>query len=98
MENKVYWKGFDELEKTPDFVAGQHNEFPEELPIEEILSENIVNKPTARRDFLKYLGFSVSTAALLAACRIPVRKVVPYVVKPEEIIPGIPDWYASTFL
>jgi MoCo/4Fe-4S cofactor protein with predicted Tat translocation signal len=98
MENKVYWKGFDELEKSPDFIARQHDEFPEELPIEEILSENIVNKPTARRDFLKYLGFSVSTAALLAACRIPVRKVVPYVVKPEEIIPGIPDWYASTFL
>jgi MoCo/4Fe-4S cofactor protein with predicted Tat translocation signal len=98
MENKAYWKGFDELEKSPEFIARQHDEFPEELPIEEILSENLISKPTARRDFLKYLGFSVSTAALLAACKIPVRKVVPYVVKPEEIIPGIPDWYASTFL
>jgi molybdopterin-containing oxidoreductase family iron-sulfur binding subunit len=33
----------------------------------------------------------------LAACEAPVIKTIPYVVKPHEIIPGIPNYYASTY-
>ncbi|MGY8989441.1 MAG: 4Fe-4S dicluster domain-containing protein, partial [Flavobacteriales bacterium] len=50
---------------------------------------------TSRRDFLKFLGFTTA-AATLAACETPVNKVIPYVVKPEEIIPGVANYYAST--
>ncbi|HRQ83564.1 MAG TPA: hypothetical protein PLV70_00460, partial [Flavobacteriales bacterium] len=46
--------------------------------------------------FLKFLGFSVG-AATLAACEAPVIKSIPYVNKPEEITPGVANWYASTF-
>ena len=28
---------------------------------------------------------------------MPVRKSIPYVVKPEEIIPGVPNYYASSY-
>ena len=51
-----------------------------------------------RRDFLKMLGFGVSAAAVAAACEIPIRKSIPYVVKPEEITPGIPNYYASAYI
>jgi molybdopterin-containing oxidoreductase family iron-sulfur binding subunit len=31
-----------------------------------------------------------------ACARRPVHKIIPYVVKPEEITPGVSNWYAST--
>ena len=33
----------------------------------------------------------------MAACEAPVTKAVPYVVKPENVTPGMPTWYASTY-
>ncbi len=48
-----------------------------------------------RRDFLKVVGLSAGAAAT-AACQEPVEKVIPYLVRPEEIIPGLPTYYAST--
>ena len=44
---------------------------------------------------LKYVGFSTA-AATLAACEGPVIKSVPYVVQPEQIRPGIANYYATT--
>jgi Fe-S-cluster-containing dehydrogenase component len=50
----------------------------------------------SRRSFLKIMGFSV-TALPLAGCKIPVRKAVPYLKKNEVVLPGVANWYASTF-
>jgi molybdopterin-containing oxidoreductase family iron-sulfur binding subunit len=50
---------------------------------------------TSRRDFLKYVGFSTA-AATLAACEGPVHKSIPYVLQPEQIIPGVADYYATS--
>ncbi|MBD3639163.1 MAG: TAT-variant-translocated molybdopterin oxidoreductase [Crocinitomicaceae bacterium] len=95
--NKKYWKGFDELEQTPEFVENAQNEFPQELSVEEFLSDNnVAESSTGRRDFLKFLGFSVA-AATLAACEAPVIKAVPYAVKPEDVTPGVANWYASSY-
>jgi MoCo/4Fe-4S cofactor protein with predicted Tat translocation signal len=97
MEQKNYWKGLEELHEDPGFLKERDKEFAEELPVEEIFNSSVVNKPANRRDFLKMLGFSVSAATLAASCRIPVKKAIPYVIKPEEIIPGVANYYASTF-
>jgi molybdopterin-containing oxidoreductase family iron-sulfur binding subunit len=48
-----------------------------------------------RRNFLKLAGVSAGAAAA-AACNDPVQKLVPYVVQPEEITPGLAVIYAST--
>ena len=50
---------------------------------------------TSRRDFLKYVGFSTA-AVTLAACEGPVNKSIPYVLQPEQIIPGVADYYATS--
>ncbi|MEI7801283.1 MAG: TAT-variant-translocated molybdopterin oxidoreductase [Bacteroidota bacterium] len=97
MENKTYWKGLAELEETPEFLHERDKEFTQELPIEEIFNSNFVQKPRARRDFLKMLGFSVTAATIAASCKIPVRQAIPYVIKPEEIVPGLANYYASTY-
>ncbi len=41
------------------------------------------------------MGASLALAGL-SACRRPVEKIVPYVKAPEQIIPGIPNYYATT--
>jgi molybdopterin-containing oxidoreductase family iron-sulfur binding subunit len=78
-------------------VEASEKEFSEELPVEEILESSFIQKSHSRRDFLKMLGFSVSAATVAASCRIPVKKAIPYVIKPEEIVPGVANYYASTF-
>jgi molybdopterin-containing oxidoreductase family iron-sulfur binding subunit len=51
----------------------------------------------SRRDFLKLFGFSVASAAVLSSCEKPVQKAIPYLIKPEETIPGKAAYYASSF-
>lgn len=89
---KKYWRGLPELTQSEEFLKQHENEFTEELP----LGENEESVKTTRRDFLKLMGFSTAAVAL-ASCEAPVNHVVPYVVKPEEIIPGVPNFYASSF-
>ncbi len=92
-----YWKGVEELRNDAEFVRLKNNEFPEHLPLDEVLNEKAVDiTVTPRRDFLKFLGFTVA-AASLAACEAPVRKSIPYLVKPEEVTPGVANWYASSY-
>ncbi|MBY0244760.1 MAG: TAT-variant-translocated molybdopterin oxidoreductase [Sphingobacteriaceae bacterium] len=95
--NKKYWKGLDEYKNTPDFVENNKNEFVEPLPIEEVLNEAGLNTVTPRRDFLKALGFGLGAVSLAACQPAPVTKSVPYLIKPEEVVPGLPNYYVSTF-
>ena len=97
MSETKYWQGLEELRNDPEFEKNKYNEFAEELPILDVLNDAVGNQPTKRRDFLKYMGFSVSAAVLAASCEVPVRKAIPYVFKPEEVIPGVANYYASTF-
>ena len=95
--NRKYWKGMDELKETSSFIESGNQEFPAETSVEEFLSDdNLKESSTGRRDFLKFLGFSVA-AATVAACEAPVTKAIPYVNKPENVTPGMPTWYASTY-
>ena len=95
---KKYWKKLSDLnsDKIPSNGV-QHREFVEEIPVDEFLGvkQNLSNSSTSRRDFLKYLGFSTA-AATLAACEGPVVKSIPYVVQPNEIVPGLANFYATT--
>lgn len=95
--SKKYWKSVEELDSNNPIVQKfSQNEFVEEIPTTEFLgNENLNKAATSRRDFLKYVGFSTA-AASLAACEGPIKKSVPYVVKPEEIVPGVANYYAST--
>ena len=96
--NKKYWKSVEELNENSSIVeALRNNEFIEEIPVGDFLGdkESLESSSTSRRDFLKYVGFSTA-AASLAACEGPVVKSIPYVVQPEQIIPGVADYYATT--
>ena len=95
---KKYWKSVEELNENSSIVAKlEQNEFVSDIATDEFLGdkETLEESSTSRRDFLKYVGFSTA-AASLAACEGPVRKAIPYVVKPDDIIPGVANYYATT--
>ncbi len=87
--NKTYWKGLEQLKNDPAYVKNADKEFVN-LGAEE-------DPGHSRRDFLKMMGFSVA-AASLAACEAPVRMAIPLVNKPMDSDPGIPNYYASTYV
>ena len=85
--SRTYWRSLAQIEDLPEYRAALEREFPEgasELP------EGIT-----RRDMIMLLGASMSLAGL-AGCRRPVEEIVPYVAAPEEFVPGIPRYYATT--
>lgn len=96
--NKIYWKSEAELSPNNSIVEKlRQNEFPEEIPVDQFLGDKdqLASSQTSRRDFLKYVGFSTA-AASLAACEGPVHKSIPYVMQPEQIVPGVANYYATS--
>lgn len=80
------WRSIADLRKDKDFQDVTQHEFmpgAAETP-----------KGASRRQFLQLMGASMAMAGL-TACRRPVEKILPYTRKPEEIIPGIPLFYAT---
>ena len=85
--SRTYWRSLAQIEDLPEYRAALEREFPEgasELP-----------DGITRRDMMMLLGASLSFAGL-AGCRRPVEEIVPYVANPEEFVPGIPRYYATT--
>lgn len=85
-----YWKSLQELSapEGTDIVGGEFASTP--LRNEEGTDE------TSRRDFLKLMGASIALSAT-ACVRRPVQKIIPYAKAPEEIIPGVANYYASSW-
>lgn len=84
-ENKKeisHWKSLEELHQDPEFLEQNANEFSEGSP--------------SRRNFLKAMGFTLATASLVACSRSPIHKAIPFLNKPEELTPGVANWYATT--
>ncbi|WP_291724885.1 TAT-variant-translocated molybdopterin oxidoreductase [Bernardetia sp.] len=100
LSERIYWKGIEQLKNDPDFIQNAEKEFPEHLKMKDAYGDNTddddVTK-SSRRDFLKVMGFSVA-AVSLTACEAPVKHAIPYLTAPEEVIPTIPNYYASTFI
>src|SRR5882757_5744485 len=49
----------------------------------------------SRRSFLK-LAATASAAAALPGCEPAARKLIPYVVPDENVVPGVPSFFATT--
>ena len=97
MKQKKYWQSFGELKSSENFEERIQDEFTEDLPTLE--QENgLMDAKAPRRDFLKYLGFSTAAAAAAASCEMPVKKSIPYLNKPDTIIPGVANYYATTYV
>jgi MoCo/4Fe-4S cofactor protein with predicted Tat translocation signal len=82
-----FWGSLDEFEGKAEVCERQGKEFtspPELSPPTEV----------ERREFLKLMGASLLLGTMGCA-RKPIEKVIPYVNQPEEITPGVANWYTS---
>ena len=99
---KIIFKSLEELKDSTLTSKLASNEFSQPIPVEDFLGNEhaMEDSSTSRRDFLKILGFSTA-AVTLAACEAPITKSIPYLVNPNDglipSIPGIANYYASTF-
>jgi MoCo/4Fe-4S cofactor protein with predicted Tat translocation signal len=85
--SRTYWRSLAQIEDRPEFRAALEREFPEgasELP-----------EGVTRREMMLLLGASLSLAGL-TGCRRPAEEIVPFVNAPENMVPGIPRYYATT--
>ncbi len=87
------WVSTEDLMREDAFLQSAEKEFS----IENI-DQTDGKWETNRRDFLKLLGFGLGAATLAASCEIPVKKAIPYVTKPDEIVPGVANYFASSFV
>src|SRR4051812_33432359 len=98
MSDKKYWTSFAALNHKEELQKLNDNEFNEDLPFEDLDGKSLLDARTPRRDFLKYLGFSTAAATLAASCKQPIRKAIPFVNRPENVVPGVAKFYASTYV
>lgn len=85
---KEYWKSLDDLTDTPGFRSWVEREFPEGASMLEGVE---------RRGFMKVMAASFGLAGLgMSGCRRPEHTILPYGKSPEELIPGIPNYYATS--
>src|SRR5512138_3440127 len=85
--NRDFWRTIEERADDPAFQERLYNEFPSEI--------EAITDPVARRTFLKLMGASMALAGVTACTRQPAEKIVPYVRQPEELIPGVPMFFAT---
>ncbi|MFT5424616.1 MAG: MoCo/4Fe-4S cofactor protein with predicted Tat translocation signal [Phycisphaerales bacterium] len=89
LSGQHYWRSLDEYAGTPEFKDFVEREFP--VGASELMGNS-------RRDFIKVMGagLAIAGAATIPGCRRPERKIYPYSqTVPEEIIPGMPLYYAT---
>ena len=91
-DGAVYWKSLEDLRAECRRSTPHASEFLEPLP----WKAGILPSPiaaTTRRDFLSLMGFTLGAAA---CSRGPTEHAVPFVNAPEELTPGVANWYATT--
>ena len=54
-----------------------------------------LTETVGRRTFLKVLGGAGPAVAVAACSPVPPERIIPYVVPPEDVVPGVATWYAS---
>ncbi len=88
LSGRKYWKSLDDLSGDPAFQSWVANEFPEGASLMEGVE---------RRGFLKVMAASFGLAGFgLTGCRRPEHTILPYGKSPEELIPGVPNYYATS--
>lgn len=83
-----YWKSLDDLSETPAFKEWVDKEFP---------SGASELEGVGRRNFMKIMAASFGLAGLgMTGCRRPKQHILPYAQQPENLIPGVANFYCSS--
>jgi molybdopterin-containing oxidoreductase family iron-sulfur binding subunit len=81
------WRNFDELSNTPAFRKRLGDEFP-------AFASEWIDEPS-RRNFLKLMAASLALAGVYGCTAKPREEIIPYVMPPEQMVPGKPLYFAT---
>ncbi len=95
---KKYWKSQQEKNETSEIKKAKHKPKGNLEQVLDIFEDGTAEAKSNRRDFLKLCGYSLAITTVLSSCENAVQKAIPYLNKPEEITPGIANYYASTYI
>lgn len=88
-DGRTFWRSLEEAADTEQFQEYIKDEFPREA--------STWSPDLDRREFLKLSAASMALAGA-AGCNPNERDdLIPYVTKPEEVVPGNPLFFASAF-
>ena len=91
---KSIWKSVKEFQEDPEVLNAKLHEFKD--GVTDDFTPDEMSK-FSRRKFLAVLAASTAYAATACTSYRDKGEIVPYVDRPEEILPGKPTYYASTF-
>ena len=58
------------------------------------MNESLFDR-VGRRTFLKVLGAAAPAVAASVCSPVPPERIIPYVIPPEDEVPGVATWYAT---
>ena len=83
------WRSLEEREATPEELEATRPEFA--------AGADLPPAGLSRRRFLELVGATTAVAAATACSRGTRGAIVPYTRRPPEVVPGVANYYASTF-
>lgn len=92
-----YWTSIEEKNNGVENLDTFQDEIPHNTSVQQLIQDDLSNKTTSRRNFLKWCGFTFASTAIATSCESPVKKAIPYLNKPEEVTPGKASFYATSF-
>lgn len=95
-EEKKYYQNIGELKPESLKLQKTSGDTRHKSDILSLL-DGSVNGLASRRSFLKLAGFSAVLGTVLNSCEKPIHKAIPFLIKPEEITPGVSNYYATSF-
>jgi len=87
-DGQIYWRSMEQLSGSDEYQRFLEREFqdnPDEAPTDSV----------SRRRFLGLVAAAVAMAST-TACRKPIRKILPFGSRPEDLVPGMPQYYATS--
>ncbi|MBL8018538.1 MAG: TAT-variant-translocated molybdopterin oxidoreductase [Leptospirales bacterium] len=87
---KHYWQTLEERTTPQSFGIYNQPEFEQDREVMEAEAKKL---KLTRKTFLKVMGAGAVMAQ--AACRRPTEQIVPAVIQPPEIVPGLPLFYST---
>jgi MoCo/4Fe-4S cofactor protein with predicted Tat translocation signal len=88
MSTDKFWRTIDEYSNFQEFQKSLGDEF----------ARGVSERPSLdRREFISLVSASLAFAGLTSCAPTVPEKIVPYVKQPEEIVPGIPLFFATAF-
>ena len=91
-QGPAFWRTLEEAAETDAVRDYIEQEFP---ALASAVPDEGPDKGMDRRNLLKVMAASLAMAGAAACTKQPAEYIVPYIHQPENVVPGMPMFYAT---